>query len=214
MEFRYAVEGESKDPYGSMLRAAFLLGLDLDLAKRKYELRNRKQQLKETMKQLEQEPLFSRLLAEDTIDIELTALREEAVRLQENLSAFRVAADYHEIEQEANRIKRQLDSHRREEVKLGEAIAQIQRSLETKNDLPAQRVFQLYEEVRAALPSSLRRTIEEVLAFQKELQTRRAYRLSRDRQALERQFQSELAEVKSLSVQLDEKLRYLSEHRA
>lgn len=199
MEFRYAVEGESKDPYGSMLRAAFLLGLDLDLAKRKYELRNRKQQLKETMKQLEQEPLFSRLLAEDTIDIELTALREEAVRLQENLSAFRVAADYHEIEQEANRIKRQLDSHRREEVKLGEAIAQIQRSLETKNDLPAQRVFQLYEEV---------------LAFQKELQTRRAYRLSRDRQALERQFQSELAEVKSLSVQLDEKLRYLSEHRA
>jgi uncharacterized protein YydD (DUF2326 family) len=214
VEFRYAVEGEAKDPYGSMLRTAFLLGLDLELAKTKYELRNRKQKLKETMKQLEQEPLFSKLLAEDTVEIELTAFREQAARLEENLSNFRVAEDYHEIEREANRIKKQLDGHRREEVKLSEAIAQIDRSLQTKNDIPPQRVFNLYEEARAALPTSVQRTIEEVLSFQKELQSKRAYRLSRDRQGLERELREEQDQVRGLSAQLDEKLKYLSEHRA
>ena len=53
-EFRYASEGDSKQPYGSMLRSAFLLGLDLDLAKTKYDLRNRRRKLKATMKEPEQ----------------------------------------------------------------------------------------------------------------------------------------------------------------
>ena len=38
--------------------------------------------LKETMKQLEREPLFAKLLADDAIGIELTALREQAAKLR------------------------------------------------------------------------------------------------------------------------------------
>jgi len=214
VDFRYAMEGESKEPYGAMLRTAFLLGLDLKLAQTKHDLRNRKQKLKETLKQLEQEPLFAKLLAEDTVDIELTALREQAVTLHEHLTGFRVAEDYHEIETAANRIKWQLDSFRRTEIKVSEAIAQINRSLENKGDLSPDRVFQLYEEAQAALPTSVQRTIEEVLSFQKELQNKRAYRLSRDRQTLERELRAAQEEVKTLSFQLDEKLRYLNQHRA
>jgi uncharacterized protein YydD (DUF2326 family) len=212
--FFYANGSERKDPYGAMLRNAFLLGLDLHLAKKKYELRKREQKLVDTMKQLEEEPLFAELLAQDTVDIELTALKERASRLTDDLQSFRVADDYHAIEQEANQIKRELDRVRRESVKLADAIAQIDRSLKTKGDLPKERVFQLYSEAQRALPDQLRRRIEEVVKFQQDLQRRRMYRLTRDRQELERQHRGVDEEIRTTSARLDDKLRYLGDHRA
>ena len=213
-EFRYASEGESKQPYDSMLKSAFLLGLDTAPARKKLELRKRQESLTETMKQLQQEPLFAELLAEDTLEIELVALKEQAVRLQNDLEAFQVAADYHEIEQEANRIKRKLDGHRRQTIKLSEAIAQIGRSLETKGELPVERVVGLYREAKVALPEAVQRRIEDVVAFQKELQQKRWLRLSQERQRLDAELRHEQQLVKSMSIELDLKLRYLNEHRA
>ncbi len=212
--FLLADGAERLDPYGVMLRNAFLLGLDLQLAKKKYDLRQREKKLKETMGQLENEPLFAELFAQDTIDIELIALNEQAEKLRSDLQAFRVAEDYHSIEQEANRIKRDVDRRRRQSVKLEEAIAQIDRSLQTKGDLSEQRVFALYAEAQKALPDQLKRSVEEVLEFQRDLQKRRVYRLTRERQELDRQRRELVQEIAEGSARLDSKLRYLSEHRA
>ncbi len=214
LDFSHANLGEVKNPHAAMLRTAFLLGLDLHLIKDKYELRSRRRKLTDTMTQLEKEPTFAKLLTQDTVDIELIALKETAERLGDDLSSFRIAEDYHEIEQEANQIKRDLDGHRREEVKLDDAIAQIERSLKPRSDLPAERVFRLYEEARTALPESVQKRVEDVVNFQQELQRKRQLRLSRERQWLDRELKKERESIKSLSVQLDEKLQYLSEHRA
>ena len=213
-EFRYASEGESKQPYDSMLRSAFLLGLDTAPAQKKLELRKRQESLTETMKQLQQEPIFAELLAEDTFEIELVALKEQAVSLQNDLDAFKVAEDYHEIEHEANRIKRKLDSHRRQTIKLSEAIGQIGRSLETKGELPVERVISLYREAQVALPEAVQRRIEDVVAFQKDLQQKRVLRLSQERQRLNAELRHEIELVDSMSIELNQKLGYLSEHRA
>ena len=51
-DFRYASEGESKQPYEAMLRSAFLLGLDIAPAQKKYEGRTREESLNGTMRQL------------------------------------------------------------------------------------------------------------------------------------------------------------------
>lgn len=212
--FYYAHGSERSDPYGAMLRNAFLLGLDLHLARKKHDLRKREQKLKETMKQLEEEPLFAELLAQDKVDIELTALREQAVRLRSDLDQFRVAEDYYAIEQEANQIKREVDRVRRESIKLLEAIAQIDRSLRTKADLPKDRVFSLYAEAQQGLPDQLKRRVEEVLAFQHDLQQRRIFRLTKERQELERQRNDLEEQVVAGGTQLNAKLRYLNEHRA
>lgn len=212
--FFYAHGSERSDPYGAMLRNAFLLGLDLHLARKKHDLRKREQKLTETMKQLEQEPLFAELLAQDKVDIELTALREQAEKLRGDLAQFRVAEDYYAIEQEANQIKREVDRVRRESIKLLEAIGQIDRSLQTKADLPKDRVFSLYAEAQQALPNQLKRRVEEVLAFQHDLQQRRIFRLTKERQELERQRKDLEEQVASRGTQLNAKLRYLNEHRA
>ena len=166
------------------------------------------------MKQLQQEPIFAELLAEDTFEIELVALKEQAASLQNDLDAFKVAEDYHEIEHEANRIKRKLDGHRRQTIKLSEAIRQIGRSLETKGELPVERVIGLYREAQVALPEAVQRRIEDVVAFQKDLQQKRVLRLSQERQRLDAELRHEIELVDSMSIELNQKLGYLSEHRA
>lgn len=210
----FADGAERPDPYGAMLRNAFLLGLDLHLAKKKYDLRQREKKLKETMNQLLVDPLFAEIFAQDKIDIELLALREQEMKFTSDLQAFRVADDYHAIEQEANRIKRELDRFRRESIKLDEAILQIDRSLQTRGDLPEERVFALYGEAQQALPDKLKQRVEDVLKFQRDLQQRRIYRLTRERQELDRQKRHIKEEVEEASARLDTRLRYLSEHRA
>lgn len=212
--FLYASAQERIDPYGAMLRNAYLLGLDLQRAKNKRDLCKRKETLKKTMKQLEQEPLFADLLAKDKVDIELTALREQADKLLADLQAFRVAEDYHEIEREADEIKRRLGGLRRESVKAAEAIGQIDRSLRTKGDLPKERVFLLYSEAEKALPEYVQRKVEDVLKFQQELQQRRVFRLTRERQGLQRELSDVDKLVAAASRDFDAKLRFLSEHRA
>lgn len=205
---------EKENRYTSMLNTAYLLGLDPERAKRKHELRSRKSSVETTMKQLTKDPVFSSLMAEETVDIELDALRERVEALRRNLNAFRVAEDFHEIEQEANSIKQQLDRHRREEIKLSNAIRQIDRSMQVKSDLVPERVFRLYEEAETALPESVRVQVEDVLAFHEDLQTKRLYRLSRERQKLTEEREAHRESIETLSARLDEKLRYLSEHRA
>ena len=213
-EFLIADGGETKAPYQAMLRSAFLLGLDLEFARTKFELRTREQSLKQTMDKLQKDPVFAPLIAENAVEIESESLREEVDRLRRDLNAFKVADDYREIELEADRVKRELGVVRREATSLDEAISQIDRSLSTKIDLSAQRVIALYQEAQALLPEMVTRRIEEVLAFQEELQRKRVLRLTKDRQRLMSQHKAAAKMIASLSGELDRQLRYLGDHHA
>jgi uncharacterized protein YydD (DUF2326 family) len=203
-----------ENTYTSMINTAYLLGLDPHLAKTKYNLRDRKKNLEQAIRQLKKDPVFSALMAAETVDIELAAIKGRVEELRQDLKAFRVAKDFHDIEKEANATKQTLDRNRREEIKLGNAIAQIDRSMQTKSDLSPDRVFQLYEEAEAALPELVQVRVEEVLMFHQELQKKRIYRLSRERQQLGRELDAYKEQINKLSTELDERLRYLSEHRA
>ena len=60
----------------------------------------------------------------------------------------------------------------------------------------------------------MKRRVEEVLAFQQDLQSKRIYRLTADRQGLANALGTRKDEIRDLSGALDQKLGYLSEHRA
>ncbi len=206
--------GDQMKPYQCMMRIAYLLGLDLNIARKKQELRSRETGIKNTMDQLESDPLFSELLAGDTVEIEIASLQDEASELRADLNSFRVADDYTDIERDADSTKRRLGKARRSASKLHNAIEQINRSLETKSDLPADRVVALYEEMDRSLPDLLKRRMSEVVDFQNELQRKRVFRLSQEKQKLRSMLASVQNEVTTISDELDAKLRYLNDHRA
>jgi uncharacterized protein YydD (DUF2326 family) len=212
--FDRADEGDAANPYWPLIRNAFLLGLDLHLAQAKYDLRSRQTSLAKTMKQLESDPLFADFLSEDKAGIELNALREEAGRLDIDLRNFEVANDYAGIQGEANSLKRQRELIQRELVKTVDAIGQIDRSLKTKTDLDPLVVRQVYDEARLAFPEQIRRHIEQVLAFQGELQQRRIFRLTAERQQLERRRSELQKEADATDAELEKRIRYLGSHVA
>lgn len=212
--FDRADENDAMNPYWAMIRNAFLLGLDLHLAQKKFDLRSRQNTLTKTMKELESDPLFADLLAEDTAGIELTALREEEGRLDSDLRGFTVAENYQGIQQDANALKKDAEAARRELVKVTESIAQIDRSLETKGDIDPATVKRLYAEAEKALPERILKQIDDVLTFQRELQQRRVFRLTAERQELERSRSELQTTVRELSFRLEEAIRYLGSHVA
>lgn len=212
--YRYANASESKDEYGVMLRNAFLLGLDPNLARKKRDLRKQFTQLEKTMNDLENDPDLSRLLAGDEVDVELTTMQEQADSLKQDLSNFKVAENYHEIEIESTSIKSRLDGYRREKVKLSQAITQIDRSLKAKTDISLDRIRRMYEEAEKVLPESLIHSIEEVLEFQTSLKAKRTLRLTQDRQAIKVKLDEIEQFIVRLSVELDDTLRFLGSHRA
>lgn len=212
--FDHATADDNRSEYNVLLRNCFLLGLDLPLVQKKYELRKRQTTLKTTMKQLESDPLFRDLLEDETAGIELTQLREDEARYEADLKAFKVAEDYTAIEREANAIKCRLDVVRRELIKVEEAIAQIDRSLKTKGDLNPNDVERIYAEARVAFPALVQKQIDEVLEFQRALTQNRIFRLTTDRQQLADERRLLEADAKALSAEQDEKLAYLAAHVA
>jgi uncharacterized protein YydD (DUF2326 family) len=212
--FDRADEGDAANPYYALVRNAYLLGLDLHLAEKKQSLRNRYNSLSKTMKQLETDPLFADIISEDKAGIELVALREDAARLEERLRRFQVAEDYASIQSEANSLKKETELLRRDLVKTTDAIAQISRSLETKRDIDPALVMGMYEEAGATFPDVVKHRIDEVLAFQKDLLTKRIFRLTAERQSLERRKAELEGHVARLSSQLEDRIQFLGTHVA
>lgn len=212
--FDRAAGGDGKNDYWPQVRSAFLLGLDLNLVQDKYQSRSRQVLLTKTMKQLESDPLFADLLIDDKAGIELTQLREDESKLEGDLRAFTVAEDHASIQREANSIKKELEYTRKELVRTEEAIDQVSRSLETKGDLNPQHVQRMYAEAKAALPDGVVRTIAEVLKFQRDLIARRVYRLTAEREELERRRSALSVQTISLAAALDQKIKYLGTHIA
>jgi uncharacterized protein YydD (DUF2326 family) len=210
----FADGGDMMNPYYALVRNAFLLGLDLNLVQQKYVSRSRQVSLKKTMKQLESDPLFAELLSDDRGGIELANLREQERALDADLKAFRVAKNYETIQEEANSLKRRLETLRRETIKNTEAIAQIERSLATSGDIDLERVRALYAEAKIAFPEHVQKSIDDVLNFQKELQSRRLFRLTFDRQTLVKQQKAMNAELEDISQQIEGRLQYLGTHVA
>jgi uncharacterized protein YydD (DUF2326 family) len=212
--FDRANGADTKNEYWALIRNAFLLGLDLDLAAEKHRLRSRQSQLTKTVKQLESDPVFFELLAEEKAGIELVQLREEESKLENDLHNFTVADDYADVQREANSVKKELETIRRELIQTQEAIAQVDRSLATKGDVDPALVERIYAEAQVSFPEAVRRTIAEVTKFQRDLTQQRVYRLNRDRQQLEHQRSEMDGKIRILGPKLEDKLRYLGSHVA
>lgn len=212
--FDRAGAGDAKNEYWALVRNAFLLGLDLNLLTEKHRLRLRQTQLDKTVKQLESDPVFADVFADDKASLELVQLREEALAVEARLRNFQVADDYTTVQETANGIKRQLESVRRELVKTQESIAQVDRSLGTRSDLDPRLVEKVYAEANVAFPDAVKRSIAEVLEFQRQLTQQRIYRLTQERQSLELRRVELERELRSLSPALEHALRYLGSHVA
>ena len=211
----FDVVSKKATDYQNLIQNSYLLGLNLDLVSKKFELRKDQESVDTLRKNLNKDAIFREFFTDDkNADIELADLESRITKLKANQAAFNVAEDYHERQQEANVATRQLQELRNELVVVRNAIAEIDRSLEISPDIAPDTIAQIFAEANAALPERVVKRVEEVATFHRELIANRVKRLTSERSSLEHRMDRIEKDIAQANQRADELRRFLGTHGA
>ena len=201
--------------YAQLLRAAYLLDLDVGLVQRKRDTKVELTEQSKLQKSFESDVLIRNyLVGERDLDVDVATFGDEVRHLEQSVADFRVAEDYHDIEEQANQAKRGLQGKRNDAHTIRRSLAQIEESLGRKLELSPIDVQKTYEEAQTALPDSVLRGLEEVQEFHRDLLSKRTLRLTREREQLQRDLSELERRLKAGGAELDQQLGFLQTHGA
>jgi uncharacterized protein YydD (DUF2326 family) len=201
--------------YTKLVRNGFLLGMDMDLIAEKHRLREEHTRITTSQANLEKDELLrSFFIGERDLDIDLRYLEEKARALEADLKEFKIADNYHEVEQEADALTRRLQELNNEQLLLEESLHAIQKSLKSKPDVQPERLVALYEEARVSIPAAVVKTLEEVQHFNERLLSGRQHRLTREKVQIQDRIKQLKVEIRQIADDRDHKLGFLNAHGA
>lgn len=202
-------------PYDALVRNCFLLGLDTDLIVEKSLLRKEYIETDQLVKSFEKDTVIRDFFSgNQDVDITLMFSQEEIHRLEDELKRFEVAANYYEIQQEADKLADQLFDLKNQIVLIRNAIGSIDASLKQKPDISRKKVLALYDEVKNAFRPETIKRLQEVEQFHESLLANRIARLSRDKLKFIKELSAVEENITAGQVTLDQKLALLGTSRA
>ncbi|CAG9250030.1 hypothetical protein BDI4_260101 [Burkholderia diffusa] len=209
------ITSSDREPYTVLLRNLFLLGIDISLVESKYLLRTRQSELELFERNFKNDP-FIREYYTGNKDASLQAkhLEEQIARFESDLAQFAVAEDYYQIEKEANDLTARLRLLKNKKAVVENALTNIQKSLETRSDIPREKLLFVYGELERAFRAETLKHLQEVEAFHSQLLTNRISRLGQERMKLETERKNLESEIYQLNQSVDAKLGYLADKRA
>ncbi len=205
----------SEKPYERLLRNGLLLGLDTELIENKRNQIVERERIKDFEKNIQKDEIFHEYFAggRDS-QIELKDLEDEIVRLGEDLSHFRVAENYEEHRDEADRLAANIREMKNRTVVFENELSSIEQSLREKSDLAVDQVAALYAEANTMLPGAVVKRMEEVVSFHKGLIQKRSSRLRQEKQRISLNHEELRNAITSTNRELDKKLGFLGKHGA
>lgn len=211
------IKGEDKN-IAEAMNNSFLLGLDTHKILKKTRLKDSLDKVKQQKKNIENDEILKTYFeGEDTgedIDIKIIELETSVKILESNLSKFKIAEDYAQIEHEANALSRKLKRTTNRATKYIVAIKNIGRSLDIKPDISKQKIQKMYSEAMIQLSDMVVKRLEDLEIFNKKIINNRTKRLLDDKKRFEDQLHDIQASIKILAKKEDEKLQYLDAHGA
>ncbi|MDR2346919.1 MAG: DUF2326 domain-containing protein, partial [Planctomycetaceae bacterium] len=206
---------EECKPYQKQLYSSFLLGLNIDLARQKYELKDSIKNIENWKKSAKKDSLLKNfLLGVQSPDLKLIDLEEKIAALEKDIQAFEVAEDYDDTVQKANSLKRDLLENRNELNIIGTQLKNIEMNLNTESELESEKIIRLYNNAKKVLTESVVHTLKEVEEFHKQLNNNRKRRLWEQKITLldkQKQLETKQSDIQN---QIDQCLKYLGTHGA
>jgi uncharacterized protein YydD (DUF2326 family) len=201
--------------YSKLLNNCYLLGLDIDLIIKKKELRDKQSASSSTEKAIKNDPLFRQYyFGKHDAEIDVADLQYRIAELEKQITAFTISNNYHELEVEANEKSFQKKKYENRRVIISNNIKNIEGALQETSQVKDEKLLKVYEAANIEIPDMVKKNLDEVLHFHKELVESRNSRL---RKELSRQ-KTELKElddkIAELGIQMDELLDYLNTHGA
>lgn len=211
----YDRPGKTGSHYQSLLYNSFLLGLDVVLVQRKSALKKNKKNIKDLEKNFEKDPLLRDFFTGNRdVSLALIDLEEQIKQLDTNLSNFKVAENYNEVQTKADAVEKELFELNNNIILLQNNIDNINKSLEITPDMNRNDIENIYNEANIYFSDLMTKTLDELEEFYEKLITNRRKRLLEQRNKLLLEQQNKIDSSKKLQKELDELMQYLGEHQA
>lgn len=201
--------------YQQQLYNAFLLGLDVHLAQQKRILRKDEIRIKELTNNIKKDTLLKEFFSGNKdATLAVQDLNDNINKLEKDVRDFRVAEDYYDVKNDADKVERNLADVQNEITLIQNQIINIQQSLKISPDLGRESIENVYNEVRVYFPEKVSKTLKQLEGFYKQLSENRIRRLTQQKQSYIRRQDINIKEKKKLETKLDNKLQYLGAHKA
>ncbi|WP_163322360.1 DUF2326 domain-containing protein [Draconibacterium mangrovi] len=197
---------------------AFLLGLDINRILKKSELKESLDKVEQQKKNIEKDEILKAYFegedADEDIDIKIVELESTLKKLETNLSNFKIAEDYAQIELEADALSAEIKRYSNKAAKYENALKNIERSLEIKPDVSKQKIKKLYKEAKFQLSDMIIKRLDDLEVFNNKIISNRIKRLMDDRKKFVMHLHDIQANIKILAKRENEKIQYLNAHGA
>lgn len=201
--------------YQSSLYNAFLLGLDVFLMQKKHLIKKEKDRIKELENSFEDDSLLRDFFVGDKdVTLTLIDIEEQIKRLDNNLSNFKVAEDYNDVQIKADKVERELFELNNKIIMLNNNIKNIDEGLNIKPDISKNDIKNIYEEANVYFNTGISKRLDELEEFYEKLITNRKKRLLEQRNRLEAEIHTKSDKSEKLQYELDRLMQYLGEHQA
>jgi len=211
----YDKPSKSGSEYQSLLNNAFLLGLDVYLAQKKYEIRKEQERIKKLEKNFKDDSLLrDYFTGNKDVTLTLVDLEERIKKLDDDLHYLEVAEDYKDVQVEANKVEKELFALNNSVIMFQNNIENINKSLKISPDMNKGDIKAIYNESKIHFPEKMAKTLDELEVFYEKLIANRKRRLLEQQNKLKQEQQSKKINVKKLQKEFNKIMQYLGEHQA
>lgn len=200
-----------EQPYDKLLNTWFLLGLDVDLIQNKKILKNKLDEINDSRKKLEKDDIFRKFfLWDEDINIQISDYEYHINKLEKDLEEFKIDENYQDIENEMLTLQLKRKKLSRDIVLIKNQLKSIEESLNIKANLSFESVISVYENLKIILPSLIKKEIEDIEIFHKEITEVRQVRLLNSKYKLNQELKVLESNINSIWNKIDKNTRLLS----
>ena len=211
----YNKPGKTGSDYQVLLYNAFLLGLDVVLAQKKYSIKKEQTRITKLEKNFKDDSLLRDFFTGNKdVTLTLVDLNERIKQLGDDLSNFRVAEDYKEVQSEADRVEKELFSLNNRVIMLQNNVDNINKSLEKTPDINKENIKDIYSESKINFPEHVTKTLDDLEVFYDKLISHRKRRLLEQQNKLMIEQKNKKDAVEKSQKELNKLMKYLGDHQA
>ena len=211
----YNKPGKTGKDYQTLLYNTFLLGLDVVLVQKKYTIRKEQERVKNLETNFKNDSLLRDFFTgSKDVNLTLVELEERIKRLDDDLSNFKVAEDYNDVQLEADEIETKLFALNNSVILMQNNIENINKNLQFSPDIDKENIKNIYSESKIHFSENMTKTLDELDIFYEKLIFNRKRRLLEQQNNLKLEQQNKKIDVEKLQKELDKLMQYLGTHKA
>lgn len=169
-------QSEKQATVDQQVNLSYLLGLDWTIPLKWQQVRDREKSLAELKKSLKDGSFGQVIDKASTLKTQVLVAEDRVNRLKEQVAAFTVVEEYHDLEQEASRITTDLSALADENTLDHRYISDLERAMDEEIPPSPPDLQRLYREAGVVLPDLVQRRFDDVKSFHESVvQNRRSY---------------------------------------